>query len=128
MFSVYAAAPGGLQPEETATPVLTGVTTNAAGQAQIAGLKAGTYWVLETAAPTGYVLPEDAWFGVIEVAAGDTVTAAATIAVANAQQSVPELPLTGANGQLLMTLAGIALVLVAGGGALAVRNRSKRAE
>lgn len=129
-FSVYVAGPDGVRPGDDALPIIEGVETNAAGEIVIDGLKVGTYWLLETAAPAGYVLPEgdDAWFGPIVVAAGTDVAATAAIEVPNAQQSVPTLPLTGANGQLLMMLGGIALVLVAGGGALAVRNRSKSAE
>lgn len=109
------------------------VTTTDASKPVRAGRNAGfnkavTYWIQEAAAPTGYVLPEDAWFGPLTVTASDTAVAPATIAIGNTQQSVPNLPMTGASGQLLMTIAGIALILVAGGGALAVRNRSKSAE
>lgn len=123
VFSVFIADGDGLP---TGTAVLTGITSDDDGEFLIAGLKAGDYVLVETAAPAGYVLPVGtAAQTQFTIAAGTTVV---EIDVENTQQSVPALPLTGANGQLLMTLAGIALLLVAIGGALAVRNRSKHAE
>lgn len=78
------------------------------------------YTFKETTAPAGYVL--DATVHTVSVKAGaSTVTGIQT--VTNTQQTHPTLPLTGANGQLLMTVGGLALVLLAGGGALVVRSK-----
>lgn len=125
-FSVYVAGADGARPAADASPILTNVKTDDEGRASIDGLKAGEYWVQETKAPAGYVLPEgdSAWSGPITVAAGNTVTEAATVDVANTQQNVPSLPLTGANGQLLALIGGGSLVLLAAGTALVARKRS----
>jgi LPXTG-motif cell wall-anchored protein len=44
--------------------------------------------------------------------------------IANTQQDHPNLPLTGANGELLMTIGGAALLLLGGGAYLVTRRRS----
>lgn len=68
------------------------------------------YVLVEVAAPAGYVLPENADTPVA-VKIGATTTAD-NVEIINTQQEVPELPLTGAAGQLmLITLGGAAIVL-----------------
>lgn len=115
-FEVYDNAEGAGTPisvdvEGTAT---TEFTTAADGTVTIPGLKAGDYWLKETVAPSGYVLPT-ALFPVTVVAGETAELSTITSDITNQQQSVPELPLTGANGQLLMIVGGIALLLVAAG-------------
>lgn len=83
------------------------------------------YVVRETAAPSGYVLPEDANTGVTVRIGGVTETAN-SYAIANTQQGAPDLPLTGGAGTGAMVGLGAILVLGAGGVALA-RNRDKDA-
>ena len=104
------------------------VTTKADGTVSITlwvGNNADTtqdYWIKETKAPTGYVL--DDTVKSITVKAGETA-AAVEYKFANTQQGHPELPLTGADGKLLAMIAGIGLMLIAGGAAIVVANRRK---
>lgn len=84
-----------------------------------------TYFVQEVKAPAGYVLPAQAITQVDLVA--DQEATVTTLAISNTAHKGPELPLTGASGQLLMTLGGLALILV-GGGAFIVTNRRKQSE
>lgn len=84
-----------------------------------------TYWVVETKAPAGYVLPAIAETKVDLVA--DQEATVTTLSISNTAHEGPELPLTGASGQLLMTLGGLALILV-GGGAFLVAHRRKQSE
>jgi fimbrial isopeptide formation D2 family protein/LPXTG-motif cell wall-anchored protein len=81
------------------------------------------YWIKETKAPAGYVLSSAV--KQVDVKAG--ALASSTYKIENTQQRHPELPLTGANGKLLATIGGFALVLVAGGSALVVSRRRRRA-
>lgn len=86
------------------------------------------YVLVEVKAPAGYVLPtgDDAKTAVqINTGVNGPVDGLAYLTITNAQQVVPGLPLTGANGQLLMMWAGIALVTIAAGSVLiAVRRRA----
>ncbi|MBE6481551.1 MAG: LPXTG cell wall anchor domain-containing protein, partial [Actinomyces ruminicola] len=76
------------------------------------------------AAPAGYTLPTgDAANTALKITAGTTT--ADNITIDNTKQNVPNLPLTGANGQLLMMLIGAALVLLAAGSVLVARNRQR---
>jgi len=82
------------------------------------------YVLVETAAPAGYTLPTgDAANTALKITAGTTT--ADNITIDNTKQNVPNLPLTGANGQLLMMLIGAALVLLAAGSVLVARNRQR---
>ncbi|SDN40450.1 LPXTG-motif cell wall anchor domain-containing protein/fimbrial isopeptide formation D2 domain-containing protein [Actinomyces ruminicola] len=82
------------------------------------------YVLVETAAPAGYTLPQgDAANTALKITAGTTT--ADNITIDNTKQNVPNLPLTGANGQLLMMLIGAALVLLAAGSVLVARNRQR---
>ncbi|MEY9257460.1 fimbrial isopeptide formation D2 family protein/LPXTG-motif cell wall-anchored protein [Brevibacterium epidermidis] len=80
------------------------------------------YWVKETKAPTGYILDDS--LNEVTVRAGAT-TAAVKYEFANTQQGHPELPLTGADGKLLAMIAGIGLMLIAGGAGIVAANRRK---
>ncbi len=82
------------------------------------------YVLKEIAAPAGFVLPAgDAALTEVVVAAGDNGTVP-LIEIDNTQQGVPTLPFTGADGQLALTITGVALAIIAVGGAL-VFNRRK---
>ncbi|NLT26341.1 MAG: SpaH/EbpB family LPXTG-anchored major pilin [Microbacteriaceae bacterium] len=122
-FMVYASeadALAGTNP--IAVDGVTEFTTDANGEALIAGLKApGTYWLVETQAPAGYVLIED------PIAVNVTVGGVATPTLAevdNANQPQVELPLTGGVGTLLFIGGGAALIALAVG--LAARSRNKQ--
>lgn len=82
------------------------------------------YVLVEIQAPSGYVTPtgEDAQTGVA-VLIGQTTTAD-NGEIVNTQQEVPELPLTGAAGQLIMILGGLAALAIATGLVLLNRRRT----
>ena len=84
------------------------------------------YVVEEIEAPAGFVLPQTATTP-IEVVKGAQALASYNAQIPNTKQSVPQLPLTGANGQLLMTIGGVSLALIAVGSTLVIRSR-KRSE
>ena len=69
------------------------------------------YVLVEVAAPAGYVLPADTATPVA-VKIGQT-TISDNVEIINTQQEVPELPLTGAAGQVLLIGVGSAAVLLA---------------
>lgn len=79
------------------------------------------YVLKETAAPAGFVLPADPFNGVT-VQIGATTTAD-NADIVNTQQGVPGLPLTGANGQILLITAGIGAGVIALGLVLMKRRR-----
>lgn len=68
------------------------------------------YWVEETAAPTGYVLPTDP-FTSVKVEKG-AVAAADVAVIENTKTTVPTLPLTGGKGTMLLIGGGSALLLL----------------
>lgn len=80
------------------------------------------YVLLETAAPAGYVLPANA-LTAVSVMSGET--AQVDVTIMNTKQGGPELPLTGAAGQLLMVAGGGAVLLVGAGLMVASRRRHK---
>ncbi|MBC9927726.1 MULTISPECIES: SpaH/EbpB family LPXTG-anchored major pilin [unclassified Leucobacter] len=83
------------------------------------------YVLKETKAPAGYVLPSSA-FTPVQVKTGVTTIASNfNPVITNTQQDVPELPLTGAAGQVLLVAAGIAGVAIAGGLMLVNRRRTR---
>ncbi|CAH0240841.1 Fimbrial subunit type 1 [Microbacterium oxydans] len=71
------------------------------------------YVLKEIAAPSGYVLPADP-FTSVAVQVGATTTSD-NVEIVNTQQEVPPLPLTGANGQLILITAGAGALIVAVG-------------
>lgn len=78
--------------------------------------------VEETTAPSGYTLPTDAKT-VITLVPGVT-DASNTTKIPNTKQSVPELPMTGAAGQILLFAGGASMLLFAAGGYLLNRRRN----
>ena len=132
-FAVYADA---CPAAETATPVSTG-TTDVNGNITFGpyllmtqdedGKWVGddkTFCVVETKAPAGHVLPEGAAaYKPITLEWGSPTHAKVTWTQPNTPATGPELPITGANGTMLMTVGGVALIAVAGG--LYMVNRRK---
>lgn len=130
-FAVYAKTGATCDASVTGTPVATGTTAaggvweqvlwiaNAQGEA--AGPFTAAYCLVETAAPAGYVLdPAPREITLSSAAAGVTTS----YQFPNTQVIAPALPLTGAEGTALFTMAGLALVAIAGGGFLIRRARA----
>lgn len=88
------------------------------------------YLLQELKAPAGYVLPTgNAALTPVMVETGVNGTVSSPYAqIPNEKQTVPELPLTGANGQLALTVGGIALLGAAIGGVLMTRRRSAKTD
>ncbi len=83
------------------------------------------YVLVETKAPAGYVLPAgDAAVTAVKVKVGEETTDNVTIE--NTKQSVPGLPLTGANGMLILTASGASLLMIAVGSVLVARYRERK--
>ncbi|MBC9926594.1 MULTISPECIES: SpaH/EbpB family LPXTG-anchored major pilin [unclassified Leucobacter] len=79
------------------------------------------YFIKETAAPTGFVLPSGgAEFTAVEVVTGASATA--DVVIENTKQSVPSLPLTGGAGQAALVIGGLALI----GGGIGVASIRRR--
>ena len=112
-------------------------TSNESGQIAIAGLfvsdsvnpavdsEQRCYFVKETKAPAGYVLPADQYTPVA-VQIGNVTTD--NIQIENTQQDVPELPLTGAAGQVMLIIGGVAAMAIAGGLVLMRRHKANAAK
>lgn len=85
------------------------------------------YIVQETKAPAGYVLPtaEEDRTWAVKVTKG--ATQGYDLDIANTKVSVPDLPLTGAAGRILLMAGGLALVLGSMGIAMVVRRRKENA-
>ncbi|MDO5060110.1 MAG: SpaH/EbpB family LPXTG-anchored major pilin [Actinomycetaceae bacterium] len=85
------------------------------------------YIVQETKAPAGYVLPtkEEDRTWAVKVTKGATQDK--DLDIANTKVSVPDLPLTGAAGRVLLMAGGLALVLGSMGIAMVVRRRKENA-
>ncbi|MBL3699630.1 SpaH/EbpB family LPXTG-anchored major pilin [Leucobacter luti] len=79
------------------------------------------YVLKEVAAPAGYVLPTQP-FTAVTVKIGETALAE-NAQITNTQIGVPELPLTGGAGQMLLILGGVGAAAVAVG--LTVLNRRR---
>ena len=83
------------------------------------------YVLVETKAPAGYVLPAgDAAVTAVKVKVGEVATD--NVTVENTKQSVPGLPLTGANGMLILTASGASLLMIAVGSVLVARYRERK--
>ncbi|MDU0968928.1 MAG: SpaH/EbpB family LPXTG-anchored major pilin [Actinomycetaceae bacterium] len=86
-------------------------------------VKAGRYCFVETQAPEGYVL--DKTPKCTNVAERTPTTGVAVVKVPNTQVVGPHLPKTGANGTILLTVAGLAVLLMAGGTAVVSKRRNR---
>lgn len=98
-------------------------TTGQDGTVEIGALNAGdeqsrSYWLVETKAPSGYVLDESPREIVITPG-----TATETYEIPNTKQPDFELPLTGSASTGIFMLVGLALLTLGGG--LYARNRRK---
>lgn len=83
------------------------------------------YVVQEVKAPAGYVLPTgDAAFKPVAVSIGGTTGYDLTLD--NTKQDMPDLPLTGAQGQLLLMIGGAGLLIIGLGATILVMKRAKQ--
>jgi len=81
------------------------------------------YVLKEIQAPNGFVLPTGtAALTPVMVKTGDNGTVP-LVKIDNTQQGVPQLPFTGSNVQIALTIGGIALLAIAFGGVLIIRRR-----
>lgn len=123
-FELYGTAPDA-EGEPTSSPLATGTTVDGVVKWELhLGIEddmESSYWVKETKAPAGYVLPADPWSGELVVTNGQILIETIT----NHKPTGPDLPLTGASGTVLFTIAGLGLMAAAGGAVLVKRRRSR---
>ncbi len=90
------------------------LTTDANGKASISlwvgsnDVTSKDYHLKEIEAPAGYTPPQDPWTTVTVKAGGSSDPV--LVQISNKQKDRGELPFTGANGQLMLTILGIALL------------------
>ena len=104
------------------------VVSNDAGWVYVNGLKAGTYTVTETKAPSGYQKVEPFEVTLNKETAKSDTEATATITETNFNTAtsdkidpkVGQLPTTGGSGTIMLTAGGV--VLIVGGSAVALRS------
>ena len=130
VFEVYESATGGTPIEvyvDAANPAQTQFTTGPDGTVLIPGLNVGptgskVYYLREVVAPAGFVLLTDR---VPVTVTTSGVAAPVEFSVANTTDEngfLPNLPLTGGAGTIMLTMLGAGL-LAAAGGAIALRRR-----
>lgn len=96
-------------------------TTDENGSLVIDGLKAGTYYLIETAAPSGYQIDKTPILVEIDASSdGKVLSISKTI---KNTKDLPALPTTGGSGTVALTAAGV--VLIAGAAAFIVRSRKQ---
>ena len=95
------------------------ITTGENGVGFLAGLKAGTYYVKEITAPTGYQLDSTVHTVTVPGAGDDNNV---NLDITN-KGDLPGLPTTGGAGTVALTAAGV--VLIAGAAAFIVRSRKQ---
>ena len=96
------------------------------GQVRFVGLVLGTedskkFYLKETKAPAGYVINTE----VKEVTVNKGKATEVALTIDNTKHDGPNLPLTGAAGQLMLTLGGLALLGAAGGLTVAQVRRNR---
>lgn len=117
----------------------TGLVSNAEGDVAVPGLYVSDsehqpynsafrcYVLKETAAPAGYVLPSNANFPLKVTIGQNDGDEGPDAQIPNTQQTVPDLPLTGAAGKLLLTVAGLGAGAVVLGLVLVNKRRTAAA-
>ena len=86
--------------------------TDENGMTSIDNLDLGTYYLVETKAPSGYTLPGKAFEILVTVDAGlNESTGVQTVTVENAEESIFNLPQTGDHGTIVFTIIGVILML-----------------
>jgi len=98
------------------------VTTGSDGFGYIYGLVEGTYYLVETAAPSGYNLLTSPITVVVDSTTADTTTHLTDVNVTNVKGFI--LPITGGTGTILFTVTG--LILIAAAGVFLVAYKKKK--
>ncbi|MGM1030416.1 MAG: SpaH/EbpB family LPXTG-anchored major pilin [Actinomycetota bacterium] len=93
------------------------------GIAFIPVLPSGTYWIVETKAPAGYVVSTTP-IGPVTIVTGDLSPTSVDVSVANAQVPAYALPITGGSGQAAFMIGGAGLLASALGFALFRRRKA----
>gem|GEM_PF-1801130 len=88
------------------------VTTGSDGFGYIFGLVEGTYYLVETVAPSGYNLLTSPITVVVDSTTADSTTYLTDVNVTNVKGFT--LPITGGTGTILFTMTGIILIAAAG--------------
>lgn len=109
------------------TNPVTTLISDAQGKAVSVGLDldykdSKKFYIKETKAPAGYVLNNE----VKEITVKKGQSTQLDITIDNTKQTGPNLPLTGSTGQILMTLAGIAVLASAVGLSFVYMRRNRR--
>lgn len=119
-FSIYLSA----EDAAAGTNAIATIVTDDEGFASQV-LAEGTYYIKETKAPAGYVLSDEVHEVVINTKAENgPVTVSVDLDIPNVKSDVPDLPITGAAGRVILTVGGGALLLLAvGTGLLAYKRR-----
>lgn len=86
------------------------------------------YVLKEITAPNGFVLPTGAAALTPVMVKAGANGVVPLVKIDNTQQGVPQLPFTGSNVQIALTIGGIALLIIALGGVMVVRRRAARRE
>lgn len=88
-------------------------------------VQARCYVLKEVVAPAGFVLPSGSQaLTAVLVKTGANGSTPLT-SIKNVQQGAPELPFTGSNVQIALTIGGIALIVIAFGGVMLIRRRRR---
>lgn len=100
------------------------ITTDSNGKGSIKGIPAGTYYLVETKAPTGHQLDTTPHAAKVAVEGADagTETGYYITKVSNAKSGI--LPFTGGTGLLFYSLIGILIIAI--GTYVAVKNQKKK--
>lgn len=110
--------------DNKSTAVYTGYTTDENGSLTFQGLNPGTYWIVETEAPSGYKKMAEPFKVVIEEKKpSENPGYAERVTILNTANV--SLPITGGIGTLIFTFSGIALMGAAA--LLYIRSRKKKA-